>query len=266
MTVVAAITLVGAVLLALPPPQRQRIARLAESPEGNRRRVRWRLLALPLTVLAPALGGLLLAGASGAAVGYCIGLVTLTGWTTWLDHGARKRGRAYSEQVVAGCLSLTSLLRVGHVPAAALQIAGESSAGLAEAAAVQAVGGQVPVALRRTGATPGGAGLVELAIAWEVSTRTGASLTTTLDALAERLDSARKLRRVVDAELAAPRATSRMLAALPLAGLGLGFAFGGDPVEFLLGTGFGELVLCLGVTLACAGVWWTERIARAAGG
>ena len=63
-----------------------------------------------------------------------------------------------------------------------------------------------------------------------------------------------------------PSATGRLLAVLPLAGLGLGFAFGGDPLAFLLGTAVGRLALCAGVGLACAGIAWSERIARAAGG
>lgn len=233
---------------------------------GVGRRVPWRMFVRAFAVAGPVCCGLLVAGGRGVAIGFCLGMVAVTCWTVWLDHRARRRSRLRSEQVVTGCLALAGLLRVGHVPAAALRIAAEDSPVLAEAAAVQRVGGQVPATLRRLGADPGGEGLVELAVAWEVSERTGASLTASLDALSDRLDASRKLRRVVDAELSAPRATSRMLAALPLAGLGLGFAFGGDPVAFLLGTGLGQLAMCGGVALACAGVWWSERIARTAGG
>lgn len=266
MRVLAAVAIVAAVLLALPPAPRRRLGRVEPAPEETSRRLPWRVLIWPALVAAPTALGLGLAAAKGAAVGFCCGLVGLTCWTVWLDHSARSRARRRSEEVVSGCLALAGLLRVGHVPAAALRIAGEDSPVLADAGAVQQVGGQVPALLRRLGSVPGGAGLVELAIAWEVSARTGASLTTTLDALAERLDASRKLRRVVDAELSAPRATSRMLAVLPLAGLALGFAFGGDPLAFLLGTALGQAVLCAGVSLACFGVWWSERIARAAGG
>jgi tight adherence protein B len=266
MSALAAIALVGAVLLALPSAPRHRLGRLGERAGGGGRRLQWRALGWPLAVVAPVVAGFAVAAAPGATIGFCLGAVWVTCWAVWLDHRARRGSRQRSEQVVVGCLALAGLLRVGHVPAAALRIAAADSPVLAEAAAVQQVGGQVPTVLRRLGSTPGGAGLTELAIAWEVSGRTGASLTATLDALADRLDASRKLRRVVDAELSAPRATSRMLAALPLAGLGLGFAFGGDPVAFLLGTGLGQFAMCAGVALACAGVWWTERIARAAGG
>lgn len=266
MIVLAALALVGAVVLVLPSAPGGRLGRLEERAGSGGRRVGWRALAWPLAVAGPAIAGFAVASTAGAVIGFCLGMVAMTCWAVWVDHQARRRSRQRSEQVVVGCLALAGLLRVGHVPAAALRIAAADSPVLAEAAAVQQVGGQVPAALRRLGSAPGGAGLAELAIAWEVSTRTGASLTATLDALADRLDASRKLRRVVDAELSAPRATSRMLAGLPLAGLGLGFAFGGDPVAFLLGTGLGQFAMCAGVALACAGVWWTERIARAAGG
>ncbi len=266
MSVLAAIAFVGAALLGLPAAPRARLARLRDRGGGSGLRVPWRLFGWPLAVAGSTVSGILVAAGGGGAIGFCVGMLAATCWTVWLDHGARSRSRQRSEQVVTGCLALAGLLRVGHVPAVALRIAAGDSPVLAEAAAVQRVGGQVPAVLRRLGASPGGSGLTQLAIAWEVSARTGASLTATLDALADRLDASRKLRRVVDAELAAPRATSRMLAALPFAGLALGFAFGGDPLAFLLGTVLGQLAMCTAVTLACAGVWWTERIARAAGG
>ncbi len=94
-----------------------------------------------------------------------------------------------------------------------------------------------------------------------VAERTGASLGATLDALAERLTAAGNLQDVVNAELAAPRATGRLLAVLPLAGLLLGYGLGGDPLAFLTGSPAGQLSLVAGITLGCAGVLWTERIA-----
>jgi len=48
---------------------------------------------------------------------------------------------------------------------------------------------------------------------------------------------------------------------LPLVGLGLGYGFGGDPLEFLTASVPGQLCLALGALLGCVGVFWTERIA-----
>ncbi len=266
MNFLAAIFVAAAMLAGMPDPPRHRLARLEPSPDVRASRWRWRWLGWPLAVVGPTACGWLTVGESGAAIGFSVGLVAATWWTVWRDQRAHSQARLRSESVTNSCVELAGLVRVGHVPAVALRIAAADSPVLAEAAAVQEVGGQVPAALRRLGASPGGSGLGELATAWEVSARTGASLTATLDALADRLDASRKLRRMVDSELSSSRATSRMLAALPLAGLALGFACGGDPLAFLLGTSLGQAALCLAVTLACTGVWWTERIAKSAGG
>ena len=48
---------------------------------------------------------------------------------------------------------------------------------------------------------------------------------------------------------------------LPLAGLGLGYGFGGDPLDFLTASVLGQLCLTFGALLGCLGVLWTERIA-----
>ena len=137
---------------------------------------------------------------------------------------------------------------------------------LAAAAATLEVGGEVAAVLSRRSLEPGLAGLAQLGVAWSVAERTGASLTATLDALAERLAAERKLRGVVAAELSAPRATGRLLAGLSVAGLLLGYGLGGDPLGFLTGSLPGRICLVLGSLLGCAGVLWTEHIASSADG
>ena len=54
------------------------------------------------------------------------------------------------------------------------------------------------------------------------------------------------------------------MAALPLCGVGLGYLVGGDPLQFLLANPYGWGCLVLGVTLACSGVLWIDRLARRA--
>lgn len=210
--------------------------------------------------------GGLVGGGAGAAVGASAALPVLTALLVWRQHRARAGAEAAAKEVFGACQLLAGLLRVGHVPAAALRIAVRDAPVLAEAAAVQAVGGPVGPALRRGGAEPGRGGLAELGIAWKVAERTGASLTATLDALAQRLAARQAVGNVVAAELSAPRATGRLLAALPVVGVLLGYSFGGDPVGFLTGSLPGQLSLTTGVALGCAGVLWTERIADAGSG
>ncbi len=51
-----------------------------------------------------------------------------------------------------------------------------------------------------------------------------------------------------------------MLALLPLLGLGLGIAVGGDPVGWLLGTAWGWGCLIVGLGLTLLGLAWAGRI------
>ncbi|MGB7964257.1 MAG: type II secretion system F family protein [Propionicimonas sp.] len=211
-----------------------------------------------LTALVGAFAGTWL---GGWALGVGLALVTAT--AAWvLRRNRRRRSAAKAElEVVRSCQLLAGLLRAGLVPASALSTAAVDAPLLAAAAAVQVLGGSVPHTLRVLSATPGHSGLGELANGWGVAVRTGASLTVTLDGLAERLAATAEIRHTVDAELAAPRATGRLLGVLPVAGVVLGFAVGGDPVAYLTGSVTGQACLVVGAALACAGLVWTELLA-----
>ncbi|HEX8510882.1 MAG TPA: type II secretion system protein, partial [Propionibacteriaceae bacterium] len=69
-------------------------------------------------------------------------------------------------------------------------------------------------------------------------------------------------RAVIAGELAAPRATGKIMAVLPLCGLGMGYLLGGDPGGYLLSSPWGWGCLVGGVTLAAAGVLWIDKLAR----
>jgi tight adherence protein B len=266
MTLVVAICILAAALLLVPAAPRHRLGRLKVVEPIATARTRLQPVATVLAVVGVGVGGLIAFGSAGAAVGFCLALVAATVAGLWRRHRRESQALRLAEEVVDGCQLLAGLLRVGHVPAMALRLAATDTAVFAEAQSAQQVGGSVPAVLRRQGGRPGGAGLTELAIAWEIAESTGASMTATLDALTDRLDAARKVARLVNAELAAPRATGRLLAALPLFGLLLGYAIGGDPGHFLLDSLLGQGCLVLGVGLACVGVWWIEKIAGSAGG
>jgi tight adherence protein B len=117
---------------------------------------------------------------------------------------------------------------------------------------------------RRQAVAEGCSGLRELARAWQVSVGSGASLTGTLEGVAVGLAADQSLRAVVGSELAAPRATGKLMAALPALGLGMGYLIGGDPLDWLAGSPTGWACLVAGVGLACAGVLWIENLARRA--
>lgn len=246
----------------------QRVRRLREHRAAGARRGARRawLVMLWVAVVAGGAAGWFIGGGAGAAIAVAMLLPVATGVIVWRRHRERSDAEARAQEVLGACQLLAGLVRVGHVPAAALHIAARDAPVLAEAAASLQIGGAVGPALRRQGVGAGRAGLVELGVAWDVSERTGASLTATLDALGDRLAARQAVRNVVAAELSAPRATGRLLAVLPVAGVLLGYSFGGDPLGFLAGSLPGQLSLVVGVALGCAGVFWTERIADAGSG
>ncbi|MDR1791360.1 MAG: type II secretion system F family protein [Propionibacteriaceae bacterium] len=176
-----------------------------------------------------------------------------------LRQRSAKRAR---QSVLAVCRELAGQVAVGLLPQAALQAVAEHEEMLRLAAAAAQVGGQVSAALRETAQQAGLPHLNELAEAWEVSVRTGASMTATLASLSRRLERERELGEQVEAELSAARATSKTLAFLPLAGIGLGMMLGGDPLGFLFGSLFGQMALLGGVAAGAAGMLWVERISN----
>jgi len=206
-----------------------------------------------------------MAGPGAAAV--AIAVVQVGGCVSWVARGRLTRrscARLRADVVHAGEL-IAGLLRVGRVPGDALAEAAADAPVLTRAAAEVAVGGEAASALRHAVVLPGHEGLRDLAAAWELSVRTGASLAPALDAAAARLACDHEIARVVETELAAARLAGRMLAVLPVVGLGLSFLLGGDPFGFLMGGPAGWVCLNVGVALACAGVMWIEIVAARAG-
>lgn len=107
-------------------------------------------------------------------------------------------------------------------------------------------------------------GLLRLAACWRVAARSGAALAPAIDRVADALQAELELTRALATSLAAPRATAKLLAALPLGGLLLGTAVGARPTSFLFGStaGFGCLVVA--GFFDAAGLAWARRIARRA--
>ena len=250
----------------------------------RRSRARWRLppggvpvpgdhgwrrrLSLVAGAAVPVVAGGLLAGARGVVVAAAL---VVAGGTVLrlvvLQARDRRAVRAQSD-VARACGVLASYVRVGQVPAEALVLVAADCPVLAEAAAVQQIGGDVPGTLRVRAAQPGHGGLLDLARAWQVTSSSGAPMAPALEEVAAGLASDESLRSVVSAELAAPRSTGKLMAVLPLVGVALGYLLGGRPLEWLVAGPIGWGCLLLGLLLAAAGVLWIEGLARvaAAGG
>ena len=97
-----------------------------------------------------------------------------------------------------------------------------------------------------------------------VCDQTGAAPVAVIEGLAHRADQGEQHRNEVAASLAGPRAQARILAALPLAGLVLGAAFGGSPLRLLVSTSAGVALLLAGVGLEMAGLLWMQRLSERA--
>lgn len=92
----------------------------------------------------------------------------------------------------------------------------------------------------------------------------GAPLATMLDRVAESLAQDAEARDEVDAALAGPRATARVLAGLPVLGLALAALLGADPLGVLAGGGLGTTAGVLGAALVLVGRRWTARLIEGA--
>lgn len=102
--------------------------------------------------------------------------------------------------------------------------------------------------------------------AWVLAAELGAPLATTLDECARALTHAEENDSARAVALAGPVASARLLASLPVVGIGLGGVIGADPLEQLLGGGVGSLAGLLGLMCYAAGLRWSRALIRSAQG
>ena len=176
----------------------------------------------------------------------------------------RRRWAADRRQMVIElCDALVAELRAGLGERRALANACRPWPELEPIVAGSRLGGEPATAFRRLASAPGADGLRLVAACWDVSARSGAGLAAVLDQVGAALRDGAEARAEVTAALGPPRATAKLLAVLPLLGLGLGTSMGARPIEFLLTTPIGLGCLGLGLVLVVLGVWWVERLAAA---
>lgn len=233
--------------------------------EDRKGRRRSRMVAASLIIL---LVLIIAAGFSGQARGAVLAgvalLVTCTATRLIAQYRRRRSALRAQDDVARACTVLASYLRVGQVPSAALAVAAADCEVLREGHGTHTLGGDVVAVWRQQARRAGHRGLLELARAWQASVETGAPMSSTLDQVAASLSADQSLRGVVNSELAAARATSKVMAALPLCGIGIGYLLGGDPARWLVAGPAGWACLLAGVLLGCAGVLWIEALAQGA--
>ena len=272
MIVLAAVAAGVAVTLLLAPPASRALHRLRTTPSRPRRSIGAVLPAALVAITCGAAVGAIVTvtappadtsttGTTGIAVGSAVTLVVGTGQWLLVCWQRRRAARRAAVDIAHGCQVLAGQLRIGLVPSQALRVAAEDCPALRDGWAMHRLGGDVVRAWTEAGHRPGHDGLVALARAWQVAEDSGAPMAELLERVSDALSRERRVRGVLESELAGPRATARLLALLPAVGVWLGVGLGGDPAGFLLHNGIGQICLVLAVALACTGLIWVERIA-----
>ncbi len=183
-------------------------------------------------------------------------------WVTgWKAFGSRRVESQNRAEVIGLCAALVAELRAGRNPPEALAQAGRSHhLGAPRGVKSALADGDVLRGLRLDAQTPGREGLRALAACWQVAEQHGPGLADAAAGLVGSLRADEEHRRRIAAELAGPRATTRLLAMLPIVGITMGEALGAAPLPFLFGSSLGRTLLVAGIALEVAGLWWMSRI------
>jgi tight adherence protein B len=201
------------------------------------------------------LTGLVAGGA--AAVGWLAGgpvaAFVLAVYAT-LTTGALLRRLRRRAAAVARAASLDNLAALGADLRAGLPPAG-ASARLGAPAGTTARGSQRAVCAERR--------IADLTDAvWRLAEQTGAPAADLVERIEADARGADRAKAAAAAQAAGAQATALLLATLPLAGIGLGYMIGADPLRVLLHTPLGAGCAAGAVVLQCAGMMWADRLAN----
>lgn len=189
--------------------------------------------------------------------------------TNMLRRRRTKARRAYATEAAALQSALEVLigeLRVGAHPVAAIDVAarevdGPVAESLRGVAARARLGADVAAGIRSIAASSRlSAHWERLALFWGLAQTHGLAIATLMRAAHRDLVERDRFSARVDAGMAGARTTAAVLAGLPVLGIGLGELIGAEPLGFLLSGGVGGWLLAAGVTLACCGLVWSDRI------
>lgn len=128
----------------------------------------------------------------------------------------------------------------------------------------------LPAALARKQADPNfdlpPAELNSLQLCLLLAQNTGTALSSLFNTLAENLRDQTDASRARQSAFAGAQVTAKILLALPLASLALGYAIGANPLQVLLGDIWGWFMLITGVLLTLLGWFWMRRLLQSAAG
>jgi tight adherence protein B len=211
---------------------------------------------------APAIGFLLVARLNGQELTLALIATVVVSVVIHLVRRGRaaKAASVFATQVLEACESMAADLAVGQPQQKVLDRVAQRWPEFAPVAMAGQMGADVPEAMRALATTRGGVELHRVAATWQVASATGSGLAQALEVVSEAVRTQRRITRLVETELAGARATSRLLAVLPLGVLAMGQGIGGDPFVFLLQTTSGLVCLALGATLTMLGLLWLDHI------
>lgn len=244
-------------LLMLPATAHRRAESLKLLAPGRRR-----IPVVPCAVVT----GLLLTVSLPAGVVAAAAVVAVTVAARWRRHANQARRASESTELQGALEVLVSELRVGAHPVSAFEVAAGEVTGLVAAtlravAARARLGGDVAAGLRSVaGRSVLRAHWERLAVCWQLAETHGLAIATLAQAAQRDIVERERFSARVNSALAGARTTAAVLAGLPVLGIALGQLIGADPVGFLLSGGAGSWLLAAGVTLACAGLVWSDRI------
>ena len=212
--------------------QQQRVAL------GPLPRVPWSAAVVAI-VVAVGVGGAVAGGPVAGAVSVAYAALGAVMWRR--ARRRRSEDRAH-RAAVDGVAALAAELRAGQPV--------ESALGTSHAAAGEGVGGPSTVVRAR------------VAAAVQVAESSGAPLADVLERLDTHLRAVDRARAIASAQAAGARASAALLAAMPVAGAGLGAAVGVDSSTVLLHTPLGAACLAGALVLQLAGLAWASRLSR----
>ncbi|TCC52443.1 type II secretion system protein [Kribbella capetownensis] len=178
------------------------------------------------------------------------------------QHQRRLATAARRAQIIEALDVLAAELTAGRPPIDALEGATTISPDFQIAHAAARLGGDVPGALELAAEAPGAGGLRALAAAWRVAEESGAAFASLTERLSDSLRADETIHRQTAASLAGAHSTARILAALPVFGIALGYSLGARPLTFLTATPAGWVCLAAGLALTTLGLNWTTHLAK----
>lgn len=247
----------GAVLVWPPTGAVRRCRRLAGTPvsrSGGSRGLRVGAIAL-LSVVA---------------VGFCVAAVVAAGIVValafWRAKRARRRDRAQRDvdQIKRALVVIVAEMRAGAPVVLACREAvvelGDDAAVNPVAAALARMASCAELGAEPTAEPGDPPGIDRIGRAWKMSAASGLPMVDLMESLRTDLAARQEFSERTAAGLAGPRATAAVLAGLPVLGIGLGQLMGARPLAVLMGSGVGGVLLVSGVSLAAAGVVWSDAI------